>query len=316
MTNYVWTISPGGTIISGQGTREIEVTWNTPGAQYVTAIFVNPSGCTPTVPTVYPVTVAAMPGTAGSISGTSNVCFGSIIQKIYDDTGNFILGAEATAERMRMQLISTGKIGIVDSGVAVDYDYDFPDAHRAALTATADRWSSIGTSVPVSDITGWQDQIEEDTGVRPTRAVCSKKTFNYLVNNQGIRKDMQPLADTSHIVTPSEIYQYFLNKCGVEIYVNSKTYKTEVKGTTAKYFPDDVFSLLPAGTLGNTYYGTTPEESDLMSGAAQADVQIVNTGVAVTTVKNVHPVNVQTIVSAILLPSWENRDQCFIAEVN
>ncbi len=77
MTNYVWTISPGGTIISGQGTREIEVTWNTPGAQYVTAIFVNPSGCTPTVPTVYPVTVAAMPGTAGSISGTSNVCFGS-----------------------------------------------------------------------------------------------------------------------------------------------------------------------------------------------------------------------------------------------
>ena len=53
-----------------------------------------------------------------------------------------------------------------------------------------------------------------------------------------------------------------------------------------------------------------------MSGGSKAQVDIVNTGVAITTLRNEHPVNVQTIVSAIKLPSWEMRVQCFIATVN
>ena len=69
------------------------------------------------------------------------------------------------------------------------------------------------------------------------------------------------------------------------------------------------------GNLGSTYYGTTPEESDLMSGATEAQVQIVNTGVAVTSVKEPHPVNVMTIVSEIVLPSFEAIDGVFIAKV-
>ena len=52
-----------------------------------------------------------------------------------------------------------------------------------------------------------------------------------------------------------------------------------------------------------------------MSGNTDAQVAIVNTGVAVTTIKEPHPVNVQTIVSSIMLPSFEQIDSVFIATI-
>ncbi|TSA29305.1 MAG: hypothetical protein D4R67_02225, partial [Bacteroidetes bacterium] len=76
-SNYIWTISSGGTITYGQGTSQIEVTWNTPGAQSVTVTYTNASGCSALAPTVYNVTVAGLPGPAGSITGTSDVCYNS-----------------------------------------------------------------------------------------------------------------------------------------------------------------------------------------------------------------------------------------------
>jgi hypothetical protein len=238
-----------------------------------------------------------------------------ILQRIYDDAGQLVKGGEAMAERMRMQLLSTGLISVVDSGARFDYDYSFPAGHKTTISVAADKWSATTTANPVRDITNWQDQIEADTGVRPTRAICTKKTFNYLVNNDAIRKDMQPLVASSAIVTPSDVVRYFANKLNLTIAINSLSYRTSTDGVTAKFFPDEVFTLIPEGNLGKTWFGTTPEESDLMSGS-EAQVQIVNTGIAITTVKQVHPVNIQTIVSAIMLPSWENRDQVFIATVH
>jgi hypothetical protein len=52
-----------------------------------------------------------------------------------------------------------------------------------------------------------------------------------------------------------------------------------------------------------------------MSGATVAQVNIVETGVAITTIKEPHPVNVQTIVSEITLPSFESIDNIYIVKV-
>jgi hypothetical protein len=78
MTGYVWTISAGGTITWGAGTSQIQVTWNTAGAQSVSVIYTNPAGCSPATPTTLPVTVNPMPGAAGSITGTAAVCGGAV----------------------------------------------------------------------------------------------------------------------------------------------------------------------------------------------------------------------------------------------
>lgn len=236
-----------------------------------------------------------------------------VINKIYDDANTLIAGAEVVNERMRMQLLSTGSIAISAERAAYNYDYKFSSGHKETLLTTA-KWSDLDNSTPVEDITRWQDAIEDDTGVRPTKAICTRKTWNYLLRNKSIKLDMNPSGGQNIIMTDSLLRTYLETKLNLVVAVYNKKYAL-VDGTSHLFFPDEVFTLFPDGNLGNTYFGTTPEESDLMSGGSTAQVQIVNTGVAVTTITEPHPVNVQTIVSEIALPSFETIDQIFIGTV-
>lgn len=236
-----------------------------------------------------------------------------IINKIYDDVNNLVSGAEVDNERMRMQLLSTGKILISANGQAYDYDYKFNASHKETLLTNA-KWSDTTNSNPVDDIKRWQDAIEDDTGNRPTNAVCTRKTWNYLLSNQKIRLDISAQNGQNIIMTDSMLKTYLQTKLGLSVAVYNKKYALQ-DGTSSLFYPDDTFSLFPDGNLGNTYFGTTPEESDLMAGNTDAQVQIVNTGVAITTIKEPHPVNVETIVSEIAMPSFEMIDSVFIATV-
>ena len=239
-----------------------------------------------------------------------------ILNRIFDDAGNMIAGAEVQAERMRMQLVATGKIQITaENRMSYDYDYKLPSAHKATLSSDA-RWSQVATATPVQDIMKWQDNVENDTGVRPNRAICTRKTWNYLMQNKSIRLDMDPRYGEDRIMTDATLQEYLLAKLGLSVAVYGKKYQLALGGASHQFYPDDKFTLIPDGNLGNTYFGTTPEESDLMAGSTEAEVKIVNTGVAVTTFKEIHPVNVVTLVSAITLPSFEAIDSVFIATVH
>ncbi len=77
MTNYVWTISPGGTIASGQGTSAINVTWTGVGAQWVSVNYTNATLCTGMIPSVYNLFVNPLPNAAGAITGTATLCAGT-----------------------------------------------------------------------------------------------------------------------------------------------------------------------------------------------------------------------------------------------
>jgi hypothetical protein len=72
MTSYSWTISPGGTILSGSGTPSVAVQWNTAGSQSVTVNYVNSDGCAAQFPAVRAITVNPLP--APVISGPNPVC--------------------------------------------------------------------------------------------------------------------------------------------------------------------------------------------------------------------------------------------------
>lgn len=237
-----------------------------------------------------------------------------IIGKIFDDVTGLIDGARVQAERMIMQLLSTGKISIVANKLNYDYDYKMKEDNQETLLTT-DKWSNLVESNPVEDIERWLDAVEETTGSRPGKAICTKKTFNYIKGNEAIKKDLNPLGAMNIIMTDKMVREYLDEKLGITIIVYNKKFKSEA-GVSAQFFPDDVFTLIPDGNLGNLYFGTTPEESDLMSGGTDAKVSIVNTGVAITTITKTDPVNVFTKVSAIMLPSFESIDGIFIAKVN
>ncbi|MEI7898315.1 MAG: T9SS type A sorting domain-containing protein, partial [bacterium] len=74
---YVWTVSSGGTIASGQGTNTVQVSWNTTGSQTVSVNYANANGCTALAATSFPVTVNGTPGAAGAITGTATICGGA-----------------------------------------------------------------------------------------------------------------------------------------------------------------------------------------------------------------------------------------------
>jgi len=74
-TAYQWTLSGGGTIISGAGTNVVTVTWDSAGARQVMVNYTNPStGCNALAPTSYAVTVKPKPNPV--ILGPTPVCKG------------------------------------------------------------------------------------------------------------------------------------------------------------------------------------------------------------------------------------------------
>ena len=232
-----------------------------------------------------------------------------VLNKIFNDQETLLEGASVVRERMRMQLLSTGTIIMANNGQAVEYDYGMPENHQVEANT---KWDAKGAD-PIADITDWQDLLEQEGNGRPTRAITSRKIMRQLAKIPAIIAAIYVLGQGK--VTPDEasVRNYIADKTGLDIVVYEKFYK-DVDDTTKRMLPEDLFIMIPEGELGNTYFGTTPEEADLMASGI-ANVSIVDTGVAVTTSKLVDPVNVDTKVSQVCLPSFEAADQIIIAEV-
>lgn len=77
MNNYQWSASPGATIIYGNGTPDLIVTWNLPGAQWLKVNYANSNGCTAVIPAQLNVMVNPLPGMAGPVTGSATVCAGA-----------------------------------------------------------------------------------------------------------------------------------------------------------------------------------------------------------------------------------------------
>lgn len=241
---------------------------------------------------------------------TNNTAYiDAVINRVFDDEGTLIDAAAVARERMRMMLLTTGTITMTSNGQTYTYDYGL-DSKQKPTTATS--WSTATADI-IGDIRTWQDTIEDETGVRPTRAICSRKTFGYILSNTAIKNAVWGVQNNAPI-NEAKAKQYLLDELDLEVVVYTKRYKDE-NGTAQAYVPDDTFVLFPSGDLGNTWFGTTPEESDLMASSTVDNVAIVDTGVAVTTMRRADPVNVETKVTQIALPSFEVADQIIIADV-
>lgn len=246
-----------------------------------------------------------------------------VLANIFNDANTLIDGATVVQERMRMQLLAPlgGSVGIQIKANNVDYTYNYDPSgtwaadHYSAITATADKWTASATSDPISDIEKMLDAQETAAGNRPEILLMSKKTFGYIKNADKVHSYILAQNSTANIfLTDALVRAYLEDLLGVTIVVYTKKYKDEA-GTAHNFYPDDIVFACPNGALGKTWFGTTPEEADLLGGNTDADVSIVDTGVAVTTIIKPHPVNIETIVSEIVLPSFERLNECCAIEV-
>lgn len=244
-----------------------------------------------------------------------------VLDNIFNDAQTLIDGANVVPERMIMQLLAPlgGSFGIEISANGVDYTYDYdPDDslrtnHYLKIATAADKWSAADTCDPMKNLEDAMDTQEEKSGNRPEILLMSKATFNMIKNSAKVRSGILAQNVTANVnYTTARVRQFVEEELGVQIVVYNKQFKNEA-GTAQKFYPDNIVAMLPSGTLGTTWYGTTPEES--RGAQAGASVSVVNTGVAVCVTTTTDPVNTKTTASEIVLPSFERCEECYFLEV-
>lgn len=233
----------------------------------------------------------------------------SVMNRIFDDEMQLLRGARASRERMRMMALTTGVVSMANNGQAFTYDYQIPVTHKSTVTTS---WSTVATADPIEDMRKAKELIADDTGAVITRAMCDGVTWRNIRNNVNIQKKIYVLSNGVGSISDDRLRQYILDEVGISVVVNDKRYKDEA-GQELKFMPTNTFVMFPDGMLGKTWFGTTPEESDLMASNV-ANVAITDTGVAVTTIQKADPVNVETKVTQICLPSFEEADKVYILD--
>lgn len=243
------------------------------------------------------------------IASNNQEVINAILTNIYDDEAELIDASEISLERMRMEALTTGTITLADNGQSYEYDYQL--AADQKVTSTSD-WSSAN-----ADILGDIVKVVEDArarGVAITRAVCNSSVAKNFRTNTAIKNAVYVFANGTVPVTTARALDYIFNETGVRFYVYDNVYVNESK-QAVKYVPDNTVVFMADGDLGYTNMGTTPEESDLRNNL-NANVAIVNGGVAVTTSQIVDPVNVETKVSMVALPSFEKANNVVILDAD
>lgn len=232
----------------------------------------------------------------------------AILTNIYDDEAELIDASEIALERMRMEALTTGNITLSDNGQSYEYDY-LLGADQSDTVQTS--WSNASADI-IGDIVEIVEGMKAK-GINITRAVCNSSVAKNFRTNTAIKNAVYVFANGTVPVTTARAIDYIYNETGVRFYVYDNVYVNAANGQAAKYVPNDTVVFMPDGDLGNTNMGTTPEESDLRNNL-NADVAIVNGGVAVTTSQIVDPVNVETKVSMVALPSFERANTIFILD--
>jgi len=231
----------------------------------------------------------------------------SVINRIFDDAAELIRAAAVSREAMRMEALTTGVIAIANNGQNFVFDYGV--THKGNVSAS---WSVAANADPVADIRTAINAIRDDTGATPSRAMCDGVVWSQIRAAAAVKNAIYPAYPNAGEISDNVLRDYLRSVLGIDVFVNDRRYK-DVDGTSTKYMPANTFVIFPEGKLGNTWMGTTPAESDLMASNI-ANVSLVDTGVAVTTVQKADPVQVETIVSQICLPSFEAADTVYILD--
>lgn len=233
----------------------------------------------------------------------------SLMARIFDRLSGLIASTDVTLERMRMEAVTTGTITLSSNGQSYTYDYEVPASQKTTVKTS---WTS-----PSADIIGDINNIittMKAKGVKITRALCNTTVIQGMLQNTAMKNAIYVFAGGTVNLTEENVRSYITAQTGLRFAVYDNVWVDEA-GTAHKYVPDETVVFMPDGALGRTNMGTTPEESDLINNL-NAEVSIVNEGVAVTTSQMVDPVNVDTKVSMVALPSFEEADKIWILDTS
>lgn len=249
-----------------------------------------------------------------------------ILDSIYDDTNKLLDAAEIAAEVMRMQLLATNKgtpqivIGTGDGASdnyiqTLNYDPDgtYKAKHYMEIKGNS-TWDHADTSKPLNDVQEAKKYLQS-IGVIPRYALMTSTTLNYLVESEQVRNAIITSSGrTIDFVDDTTAINAFTRVTGLQVIRYDKMY-IDYNKKEQKFFPDDKVTIIGSNVLGNTWYGTTPEERTLL-GNPNVDVSMYDDRIAIAVKTEAGPpVKVLTSVSQLVIPSYEGLDSTYVIDV-
>lgn len=231
--------------------------------------------------------------------------FNMVRNQVYNDVDRLVESIYTRVEAMRGEALTTGRLVINENNYRQTINYGVPNNHKGSHT-----WST-GTPDILGDIYTDVDTIVADTGFTPTRALTSRKVLNIILKDAkvrtailGINKDM--------ILTKPQLNQALAGMGLPTIQTYDEQYRD---GNVAKrYFDEDTIVFMPANKLGDTLYGPTAEERQLVKEVVYATQQLGKVTVAHMTTFD--PVTEWIKAAASAMITFPYADRVFIGTVS
>ena len=240
----------------------------------------------------------------------------SLLGEVFENYADLVNGAEIVAKKMRASVIQNGVLNFVSDDGDIVVDYGVPANHKVTLTS-ADKWDDSNADI-VGDVKAFRKVMTDDNYPKPTTMLLTEVTFdNTFVINAAITAAIRNSnLNTAVILSQVNYLQFAKEVLGLSVvFLENTTYAPSFGADPIPYYEDGKITLMSGATLGETVYGTTPEEFDLKSGTSKIDTSMVNTATAVTTMVKEDPVTVDTKVSAMPIVSFDRADEVFFANV-
>lgn len=231
-----------------------------------------------------------------------------LMQNVFNDVDTLVNGVRARVELMRIEALSKGKVTLNENGLNMSVNYHVPPDHQEALSG-AGLWTADSADI-IGDMERWADTLTD----KPTRALTSTKILRSILRNAKIIAALFG-KDSGRIPTRQDL-NAFLQQHDLPVIAvyDSKYRKQAANGsyTSHRYLDEDKFVMFGDGTLGETLYGPTPEESRMLREGA--DVSSVGKIITMVFEEGQDPVSTWTKAAATAIPSFHAADNVFQAQ--
>lgn len=226
----------------------------------------------------------------------------ALVMELFKDGDKMVESVQTRIEAMRMELLSSGKIAINENKVAITLDYKVPVGNKKSFN-----WSDASTAKPLEDIKTLADAVEDASGTKPTRILTSSKVLNKILACESVKKAIFGV-NFDKIATRKDLNSLLESMELPQVAVYNAKYKVQNangKYTTKRYFPENILSMFAENALGETIYGLTAEEIELLGSNKMEEAKMVG-NIFVGVEKEGDPVRRYTKAVATALPTLEN----------
>ncbi|WP_312129700.1 major capsid protein [Lysinibacillus capsici] len=231
-----------------------------------------------------------------------------LMQNVFNDVDTLVNGVRARVELMRIEALSKGKVTLNENGLNMSVNYHVPLDHQETLSG-AGLWTADSADI-IGDMERWADTLTD----KPTRALTSTKILRSILRNAKIITALFG-KDSGRIPTRQDLNSFLQQHDLPVIAVYDAKYRKQAANgsyTSHRYLDEDKFVMFGDGTLGETLYGPTPEESRMLREGA--DVSSVGKIITMVFEEGQDPVSTWTKAAATAIPSFHAADNVFQAQ--